>query len=121
MPEDRLAHIFALQAKFDGLLADRRDLDFDLSTWLQKGVLAMISELSEILDEAQFKWWKDPQPINSEKLTEELVDVLHFYISMCIKAGIGPEDLYQAYVAKNKENFDRQEGKSRPGYAWDSH
>ena len=31
------------------------------------------------------------------------------------------EDLYQGYLAKNKENFDRQQGKSnRVGYEWEA-
>ncbi len=119
MAEDRLARIFALQKKFDDELAAKRGLDYDLSTWMQKETLAIISELGEMLDEVQFKWWKDPEPIDTVKLREELVDVLHFFVSMCIKAGVGPEDLYQAYVNKNQENFRRQRGQSRAGYSWD--
>ncbi len=43
-----------------------------------------------------------------------------FFVSMCLKAGIGPEELYRAYVAKNGgENFARQQGRTeREGYAW---
>jgi hypothetical protein len=38
---------------------------------------------------------------------------------MCLKAGIGPEELYRAYIRKNQENFARQEGRTdREGYAW---
>ena len=80
----------------------------------------MISELSEILDEVQFKWWKDPQPIDEAKLHEELVDLLHFFVSMCLKAGMTSEMLYQGYIEKNSENFRRQKGESREGYSWES-
>ena len=41
-------------------------------------MLAIISELSEVLDEANFKWWKK-QGDDDAKLHEEIVDVLHFY------------------------------------------
>jgi len=96
-----------------------RNLDYSPEIWIQKEVLAIISELSEILDEVNFKWWKDPTEISHERLKEEIVDVLHFFVSMCLKAGIGPEELYQAYVAKNQENFSRQKGETdREGYAW---
>ena len=118
MAEDRLARIFALQKKFDDELAAKRGLDYDLSTWMQKETLAIISELGEMLDEVQFKWWKEPEPIDENKLREELVDVLHFFVSMCLKAGVSAEDLYQGYVTKNQENFRRQEGRSRSGYSW---
>lgn len=114
-----LVEIFRKQAEFDSALVERRNLKFDQDVWIQKEVLAIIAELSEILEEVNYKWWKDPHPIDHAKLKEEIVDVLHFFVSMCIKAGIGPEELYEAYMAKNAENFRRQEGKTdRPGYAW---
>lgn len=119
MSKDMLREIFRLQQKFDQAVVENRDLNYSKEVWIQKEILAIISELSEILDEVNFKWWKDPQEIDQDRLTEEIVDVLHFFVSMCLKAGIGPDDLYQAYVQKNKENFSRQEGTSdREGYAW---
>ncbi len=120
MAKDMLAEIFRLQSKFDSAVVKHRNLEFSRDVWIQKEILAIISELSEILDEVNFKWWKDPEEIDEERLKEEFADVLHFFVSMCLKAGIGPKELYEAYVKKNKENFARQEGKSgRQGYAWD--
>ncbi len=114
---DKLEHIFELQTKFDNDLAKKRDLDYDLSTWIQKETLAIISELAELIDEVNFKWWKNPKELNNEAIKEELVDILHFFTSMCIKADISADDLYQAYIEKNKENFARQEGQSmKKGY-----
>ncbi|HHT72718.1 MAG TPA: dUTPase [Firmicutes bacterium] len=119
LPQDMLVEIFRKQREFDSALVEKRALDYDRDTWIQKEILAIIAELSEILEEVNYKWWKDPRPINEDKLKEEIVDVLHFFVSMCIKAGIGPEELYQAYMEKNAENFRRQQGQSdRPGYAW---
>lgn len=115
---DRLEHIFQLQAMFDEDLAKRRGLDYDLSTWVQKEVLAIISELGELLDEVNFKWWKTPKPVDKGALCEEMVDILHFFVSICLKAGFTAEDIYQAYLSKNEENFRRQRGQSdKPGYA----
>lgn len=115
---DRLERIFELQGRFDSDLAARRGLDYDLSTWIQKETLAIISELAELLDEVNFKWWKNPRPLDREAIKEELVDILHFFVSMCLKAGFTAEEIYQAYLAKNAENFRRQEGRSeREGYA----
>lgn len=119
VPQDMLVEIFRKQSEFDSALAEKRGLEYDQSTWIQKEILAIISELAEILDEVNFKWWKDARPIDHDKLKEEIVDVLHFFVSMCLKAGIGPEELYEAYMAKNAENFRRQEGQSeRSGYSW---
>ena len=114
-----LKEIFRLQAKFDQAVIDHRGLNFSKEIWIQKEILAIISELSEILEEVNFKWWKDPRRVDQKRLEEEIVDVLHFFVSMCLKAGIEPEELYQAYLKKNKENFARQKGESeRQGYAW---
>lgn len=119
MSGDMLTEIFRLQKQFDDAVVEHRDLDYSPEVWIQKEILAIISELSEVLDEVNFKWWKDPKAIDHEKLTEEIVDVLHFFVSMCLKAGIGPEELYEAYIRKNRENFARQQGASdRDGYAW---
>lgn len=119
MPDrDRLEHIFELQRRFDSDLAARRGLDYDLGTWVQKEVLAIVSELAELLDEVNFKWWKNPKPIDRERVKEELIDILHFFVSTCLKAGLTAEDVYQAYLTKNEENFRRQQGLSdKPGYA----
>ncbi len=116
--EDRLGTIFAWQQRFQDELVERRGLDFDQRTWIQKQALALIVELGEVLEAAQFKWWKNPEAWDPQHLHEELVDVLHFYVAMCLAAGMTAEDLFQGYLAKNQENFRRQAGQSaKPGYA----
>ena len=115
--KDKLEVIFELQKALDTDIQQRRGLDFPMEQWIQKDVLAMISELAELLDEVNFKWWKNPKAINEDDLHGELVDILHFFVSMCIRAGMDADKLYAGYIAKNKENFDRQYGKSqKKGY-----
>lgn len=115
---DKLDIIFELQRQFDdSLIAERGLQDISMEEWMQKETLAMISELAELLDEVNFKWWKNKQPVNSDRVKEELIDILHFFVSMCIKAGMDSKKVYQMYIEKNKENFDRQKGLSnREGY-----
>ena len=115
--KDKLEVIFALQKALDTDIQQRRGLDFTMEQWIQKDVLAMEGELSELLYEVNFKWWKNPKPVNEEALHGELVDILHFFVSMCIRAGLDADKLYEGYIAKNKENFDRQYGRSsKKGY-----
>ncbi|MBR0136173.1 MAG: dUTPase [Clostridia bacterium] len=114
---DKLETIFALQKALDTDIQERRSLDFPMEQWIQKDVLAMISELAELLDEVNFKWWKNAKPVDEAALHGELVDILHFFISMCIRAGMDADKLYNGYIEKNKENFDRQYGRSlKKGY-----
>lgn len=115
---DKLEHIFALQAAFDEKLIQQRQLEGDVETWIQREVLAIISELGELLAEVNFKWWKNPKPVDTDAIKEEMIDILHFFVSMCLKAGFSAEDVYQAYLEKNQENFRRQAGLStKEGYA----
>ncbi len=116
-PMDKLETIFTMQQALDDDIVKRRQLDYPTDVWMQREVLAMISELSEVLDEVNFKWWKNPKPIDSDALKNELVDVLHFFVSMCLKSGMDADELYARYCEKNRENFDRQYGRSqKTGY-----
>lgn len=109
---DKLDIIFEMQKALDTEIESRRSLSFSKSEWIQKEVLAIISELSEVLDEANFKWWKKHEEIDDAKLHEEIVDVLHFFISMCMRAGLDADTLFELYKQKNLENLNRQHGKS---------
>ncbi|MHB1125547.1 MAG: dUTPase [Bacillota bacterium] len=114
---DKLEHIFELQDRFDKELAEQRNLDYDMSTWVQKEVLAIVSELGELLGEVNFKWWKNPKPLDRGAIAEELIDILHFFVSICLKMGLSAEEVYETYLNKNKENFRRQQGLSeKQGY-----
>ena len=114
---DKLEKIFEMQKLLDDDIAARRNLDFTTEEWMQKEVLAMLSELSEVLDEVNFKWWKNKKPLDTDALRGELVDILHFFVSMCIRSGMDADELFARYNKKNKENFDRQYGRSeKKGY-----
>ncbi len=115
---DKLEKIFLWQNKFDTQLAENRGLqDIPMEQWIQKETLAMISELAELIDEVNFKWWKNEKPVDVDKVKDELVDILHFFVSMCLKTGMNAQELFERYLNKNKENFDRQNGASeKKGY-----
>ena len=114
---DKLEKIFEMQKLLDDDIEARRNLDFTTEEWMQKEVLAMLSELSEVLDQVNFKWWKNKKPLDTDALRGELVDILHFFVSMCIRSGMDADELFARYIEKNKENFDRQYGRSeKKGY-----
>jgi dimeric dUTPase (all-alpha-NTP-PPase superfamily) len=114
---DKLDNIFEMQNKLDGYIKQSRNLNFSKEEWMQKEVLAMLSELSEVLDEVNFKWWKNKKPLDDESLKGEIVDLLHFFTSMCLISGMTSDELYKRYIEKNEENFKRQFGTSlKKGY-----
>ena len=114
---DKLDIIFKLQEELDKKIAQEHQVNFDFDTWVKKEILAIMSELAEVLEETNFKWWKKSQEIDKDALREEIIDVFHFVISLCLKVGLSPQDLYTAYLEKNQENIRRQEGLSeKKGY-----
>jgi len=115
---DKLDDIFRRQDAFDSDLAVRRGLDYsDRALWVQREMMALMVEASEVLSEANFKWWKNPKPLDNQRLLDEFADMLHFFVAACLKMGFTSDDIHQAYVAKNEENFRRQKGLSdKPGY-----
>ena len=116
--QDKLQEIFDMQKSLNDDIKQKRNLTgFTKEEWMQKETLAMLSELAELIDEVNFKWWKNPKPVDETKVKEELVDILHFFVSMCLIYGMDADELYRMYIDKNKENFDRQNGKSaKEGY-----
>ena len=115
---DKLENIFHYQNMFDTQLMKTRGLeDITMEQWIQKETLAMLSELAELIDEVNFKWWKNEKKVDTDKVKDELVDILHFFVSMCLKTGMDADELHQRYLNKNQENFNRQNGKSdKQGY-----
>lgn len=118
---DKLEEIFALQRALNEDITTRRDMEeIPTDQWIQKLTLAMLSEMAEVLDEVNFKWWKNPKPLDTDALRDELVDVFHFFVSMCLRSGMDAQELYARYLAKNEENFRRQQGTSeKKGYSID--
>lgn len=114
---DKLEKIFEMQGVLDKYITDSRNLDFTKEEWVQKRCLALISEVSELLVEVNFKWWKNPKELDVAATKEELVDILHFLVGMCIDVGMTADEMFKIYYDKNKENFDRQNGLSaKKGY-----
>ena len=116
--KDKLDMIFELQEKFDQDVIKNRQLEnIQPEEWIQKQTLAVMSELAELLNEVNFKWWKNPKEVNEKNVKEELIDILHFFVGMCNRIGMSSTELFNIYIEKNKENFKRQYGLSdKKGY-----
>lgn len=74
-------------------------------------------ELAEALYEMPYyKLWKDYSTMNPEagdvawqKVRMELIDALHFFMNLLLCAGMTAEEVFNMYLMKNKENFERQD------------
>jgi dimeric dUTPase (all-alpha-NTP-PPase superfamily) len=101
---DKLEQIFNMQLALQLKLGVKFDQDY-----INIMTLACEQELHEALRETPWKPWKKQQTFNRDNYKKELIDALHFFINLCLAGGITAEDLYEAYIEKNKENYVRKE------------
>jgi len=75
--------------------------------WFLNFELALKQESAEAIDSLNWKWWKKDEE-DWDNIKIELVDMLHFWVSMCTVAGLSAEEVVDLYFKKNKLNADRQ-------------
>ena len=61
------------------------------------------------MDSVPWKWWAKYQEFDKQNAKVEVVDMFHFLISLAQTLGLTADDVYRAYVKKNKVNFERQD------------
>ena len=75
--------------------------------WFLNFETALRQESSEAIDSLNWKWWKQDDD-DWDNIKIELVDMLHFWVSMCTVAGLNAQDVMDLYFKKNKLNHKRQ-------------
>ena len=120
--KDRLSKLFVLQRKFMDLLGIPETECMTLETrekQIAGLILAIHCECDEILDEKQkgiqWKPWREYKDrdllgriLSRQYVVEELIDILHFFLEICILMQVGPGELFQEYEKKMKINIGRQ-------------
>lgn len=76
--------------------------------WVLNYTRAMQQELAELTDSVPWKWWAKYQQFDEQNARVEVVDLFHFLVSLAQVLGMSAEDVYAAYVKKNKVNHERQ-------------
>lgn len=130
---DHLADIMAVQKD-----TQKNTYGFDFSNMTLREIMdfwhvnnhAIIDEMHEMTDalggikdgsgSAIWKHWKrdhskystmrfsDLTPGDQLECKFEIIDMLHFFLNYAISIGMTPSEVYNLYMAKNRENRDRQ-------------
>lgn len=79
------------------------------ANYIAVNVLALTDELHEALAEVGWKPWATSRHVNREAFLCEMADALHFFINLCLAAGISAVELTAAYAAKETRNRARQQ------------
>lgn len=129
---DKLEHLFELQASLNDRIFGKRALKgqdgqilstarlvelakagapapaSDTATWLSNYLKALQDESRELGEEIPWKWWSK-ENLDMEAIRVEIVDILHFWISMALVSGMDASEVHRLYLLKNQVNLDRQD------------
>jgi dimeric dUTPase (all-alpha-NTP-PPase superfamily) len=133
LPTDRLETLFAMQKALNDrvfvkqnlrdhsgvVLSSERLLELgrseepkgpntETNEWLGKYLNALEDESRELREELLWKWWSKDK-LDMQNIRVEIVDQLHFWISLAMTAGMDAEDVFRIYEQKNLVNLQRQE------------
>ncbi len=76
--------------------------------WLRNYLTAMEAECKELREELPWKWWSKDK-IDMQNIRVEIVDQLHFLVSLAQAANLSASELHRLYMAKHEVNNQRQD------------
>lgn len=111
-----LKTLYEMQEELDNTIFKKLFGDWsDMATpdmFIVQRLLALqveVSELANALKRDGFKYWTTKPAEPRDRLLDEYVDILHFFLSVGLSLGFTHEDVEEAYKKKNAVNFKRQE------------
>src|SRR5580765_8722625 len=108
---DELRELFRMQEALNERIGVKTNAmsDDEKVKWVLNYCRAMSQEIAELTDSVPWKWWAKYQKFDKQNARVEVVDLLHFLISLAQVLGMSADDVFQAYVKKNEVNFKRQD------------
>jgi dimeric dUTPase (all-alpha-NTP-PPase superfamily) len=109
--DDQLRELFRMQEALNERIGvhTRQMSEEDRTKWILNYCRAMGQEIAELTDSVPWKWWAKYQKFDEQNVRVEIVDLFHFLISLAQVAGMSADDVFNAYLKKNRVNFERQE------------
>jgi len=108
---DKLDEIFRLQRALNLRIGvDTAAMtDEQRQQWTLQYCRAMSQEVAELTDCVPWKWWAKYQTFDRQNARVEIVDLLHFLVSLAQVLEMTPDDIFEAYSKKHQVNLARQE------------
>ena len=108
---DKLHEIFQLQEQLNRRIGvdTSRMTDEERQTWVLNYCRAMTQEIAELTDSVPWKWWAKYQKFDEQNARVEVVDLLHFLVSIAQVLEMTAEDVHAAYTKKHQVNVARQQ------------
>jgi dimeric dUTPase (all-alpha-NTP-PPase superfamily) len=129
---DKLDQLFALQSQLNDRIFAKKDIrdsegktltmasliaeaqqpelgpNTKVNEWLGKYLQALDDESRELKEELLWKWWSKDH-LDMQNIRVEIIDQLHFWMSLALTAGMDAESVFKIYMQKNAVNHARQE------------
>lgn len=108
---DKLDKIFEMQEKLNRRIGINLDDlgDDEKIKWILNYSRALQQEVSELIDSVPWKWWAKYQKFDRQNARVEVVDIMHFLVSIAQVLGMSADDIFDAYCKKNAINHERQD------------
>jgi dimeric dUTPase (all-alpha-NTP-PPase superfamily) len=108
---DKLTQIFEMQEELNARIGvNLKGIDEkEQIKWVLNYTRAMQQEMAELTDSVPWKWWAKYQEFDKQNARVEVIDLFHFLVSLAQTLGMTADDVFDAYVAKNKVNHQRQD------------
>lgn len=110
---DKLEDLFKRQRELQEYFGNQLEnfSEEERQQYTKDNILGLLDETHEILRETNWKHWrKTKKEVSHENLLEEISDAFHFYINICLVWGFDANQLYEAYLKKDKEIYKRIDG-----------
>lgn len=108
---DNAGSLLKMQTLVDNAREPKDEADFTASgltnTWVGKFLKALQIESQELEDELKFKWWSSAE-LDIDAVRVEIIDILHFWISMALASGMDADGVFETYEKKYQVNIRRQ-------------
>jgi dimeric dUTPase (all-alpha-NTP-PPase superfamily) len=100
--------VLSTEALFQAARGDAPAPGSDTAHWLSNYLRALQEEGAELSEEIPWKWWSKER-LDMEAVRVEIVDMLHFWISLALVSGMDAREVHRLYLLKNQVNIARQE------------
>ncbi len=108
---DQFRELFRMQKALNARIGVKTDAlsEEEKIKWTLNYCRAMSQEIAELTDSVPWKWWAKYQGFDEQNARVEVVDLFHFLISLAQVLGMSADDVFEAYLKKNRVNLQRQE------------
>ncbi len=108
---DKLDEIFRLQRELNLRIGvDTANMnEAERQQWVLNYCRAMSQEIAELTDCVPWKWWAKYQKFETQNARVEIVDLLHFLVSLAQVMELTSDDVFDAYTRKHAVNVARQD------------